>query len=366
MRRKKVASALGDAIQIPMRFEETESVETRDGASSPPTVRELMLSEAFSQAERRDAPQILVPVETTFDASQGIREVKMFWNKHLVPVEVIFDCRHLELADAYVSSRETLIFEPQEAYLRGKGGLLNTSVFFNLLRCCNSLQAWSDTLQQNTGQAALSMMTFQEPRSRSSVGRLWNHLGMRPYVPGKTPRVSHFQSRYVTPILWVDHTNEAEVTRKFTEWTFSITDRLSRELRTDLVMLTTEVISNLLKYGFTGFYGVSIWKSGQVEVMWSNPIDHLKDWPPDATATGLINSLQGQQKGGAGMNYIYNRLLPRYKGILFINCKGNDIIAHSSGRHSLYSQSAHDRDMFFPNSILFLLHLFCPEARDES
>ena len=366
MRRKKVASALIDAIQLPMNFEGAKTEETRNEETVRIKVHEPKLSEAFPQAEKREGPRILVPVETTFDASQGIREVKMFWNEHRVPVEVVFDCRHLELADSYVSSRDRALFDPQESYLRGKGGLLNIAVFFNLLRCCISLQAWSDTLQQNTGLPTITLITFQEPRSNSAVGHLWNHLGMRPYVPGKTPKVSFFQSRYVTPILWVDHMNEVEVTRKFTEWTRSIADRLSRELRTDLVMLTTEAVSNLLKYGYTGFYGVSIWKSGQIEVMWSNPIDHLQDWPPDSTATGLINSLQGQKKGGAGMNYVYNELLPRYRGVLFINCKGNDIIAHSSGRHSLYSQSAHDRDMFFPNSILFQLHLFCPEARDKS
>jgi hypothetical protein len=368
MGRRKKSRASPGAAQLSMAFEDSTVLEDGYGET---TVMNMQETKEFNAQIREsnsvDTLKVVIPVETTFDVSQGLREVKTFWEEHHAQMEVVFDCRHLELASAYVSSREPNIFEPQEAYLLGKGGLLNTAVFFNMLRCCMTLDAWSKQMEQQIGKSALKNIKFEAPRPNTALRYLWDHLDMGPYVSGETPKVSIFQSRYITPILWVDQTNEADIIKSFKAWTDYIFDRLGRKLKTDLVMLTTEVTSNLIKYGFShGFYGVSIWPSGQVEILWSNPIDHLKDWPRDTTATGLINSLQSHTGGGAGMSYIYNQLLPQYHGVLAMNCKGNDLIVHSSGRYSLYSQSAHDRDAFFPSSILFTLHLFCLEARDKS
>jgi len=288
MRRRKKSKAIPEPIQLSMDFEGTTIVEDGPKETIAVDMQERELSDELtgkSKATKR--VKVIVPVESTFDVSQGLREAKTFWEKHRTQMEVEFDCRHLELVSAYVSSREPTIFEPQEAYLLGKGGLLNTAVFFNMLRCCMTLETWSKQMEQQTGQPTINSITFEAPRPNTAVRHLWDHLGMRPYVSGKTPGVSIFQSRYVTPILWVDRTNEPDIIRSFRAWTDYISDRLSSKLKTELVMLTMEVTSNLIKYGFDhGFYGVSIWPSGQIEILWSNPIDHLKDWPPDDTAVG--------------------------------------------------------------------------------
>ena len=368
MGRRKKSRASPDAVQLSMVFEDSIVSAGGHGKTAAVNMQETEVFDAqIRKLDSVDTLKVVVPVETTFDVSQGLREVKTFWEEHHTQMEVLFDYRHLELASAYVSSREPNIFEPQEAYLLGKGGLLNTAVFFNMLRCCMTLDAWSKQMERQTGKSALKNIVFEAPRPNTALRYLRDHLGMRPYVSGETPGVSIFQSRYITPILWVDQTNEADIIKSFKAWTEYISDRLGRKLKTDLVMLTTDVTSNLIKYGFShGFYGVSIWPSGQVEILWSNPINHLKDWPINTTATGLIKSLQSHTGGGAGMSYIYNQLLPQYHGVLAMNCKGNDLIVHSSGRYSLHSQSSYERDAFFPSSILFTLHLFCPEARDRS
>jgi hypothetical protein len=368
MRRRKKSKAPQEPMQLSMDFDGTSIMEDEPKETIEIDLQERKLfNELTGKSNSTKIVKVSIPVESTFDVSQGLREAKSIWEEQRTQIEVEFDCRHLELANEYVSSREPTIFEPQEAYLLGKGGLLNTAVFFNMLRCCMTLEAWSRQMEQQLGQPTIKSITFEAPRPNTAVRHLWDHLGMRPYVSGKIPGVCRFQSRYVTPILWVDRLNEPDIIRSFRAWTEYISDRLSSKLKTELVMLTMEVTSNLIKYGFDhGFYSVSIWPSGQIEILWSNPIDHLKDWPPDDTAIGLINSLQSQAGGGAGMTYIYDHLLPQYHGVLAINCKGNDLIVRSSGRYSLHSQSSHEREAFFPTSILFTLHLFCLGARDNS
>lgn len=343
MKRKKTTTLSSDIVQLALNFGEQP-----DNVTS-------------------DRLKVYVPVETTFDVSQGLREAITFWYTHKSPMDVVFDCRHLELAEAYVSGNREA-FEPEEIYLVGKGGLINTSVFINLLRCGQSLTTWSKGIKQNTGSTPIQCINFIPPSSSTKVGKLWKKLRMfSPFDMATPPKVGQFQSRYITPILWVDKTNEADVLRKFTGWILDISDRLGDKVQMDLIMTAGEVLTNLVKHGFAhGFYGVSIWPSGQIEIVWSNSIEHLKDWPPDDTVGGLINGLKSGNRGGAGMSYIYNQLLPQYNGILAVNCKGNDLIFHASGKYSLFSQCSKERNMFLPTSILFTLHLFCPETRDKS
>src|SRR5579859_5256486 len=118
----------------------------RKTASPPSNVSQLLLN--FDEQPNSSSKEILkfsVPVETTFDVSQGLREVITFWHTHRSPMDIFFDCRHLELAEAYVSGSSE-VFEPEEVYLIGRGGLINTSVFINLLRCCQSLDSWSKSI----------------------------------------------------------------------------------------------------------------------------------------------------------------------------------------------------------------------------
>ena len=312
-------------------------------------------------------PTVIVPVETTFDVSQGMREVLTFWEEQKTAFHIVFDCRHLELAEAYIVG-EREVFDPTEVYLIGRGGLINTSVFINLLRCCQSLETWSMQTQKERGDYPIRSIRFEPPDPSSKVGKLWQNLALVNQYDSKTlPQVDEFQSRYITPILWVTRKNEQEVLQQFIGWLLDISDRLGDPLKDDLIKIAIEVITNLVKYGFThSFYGVSIWPSGQVEIVWSNSIAHLKDWPPADTANGIITGLQGSTRGGAGMDYILHDVLPRYHGLLAVNCKGNDILFHASGRYNVFSQYSPDRSMLLPASILFTLHLFCPTTRRKS
>jgi hypothetical protein len=309
----------------------------------------------------------VIPVETTFDVSQGMREVLTFWEEQKTAFHVVFDCRHLELAEAYVVGASE-VFDPIEGYLIGRGGLINTAVFINLLRCCQSLELWSTEMQQRTGDAPIRSIQFEPPDPSSKVGQLWHNLAfLSGYDPKNPPHVEEFQSRYITPILWVSKDNEQEVLQQFIGWLLDISDRVGDPLKDDLIKIAIEVITNLVKYGFThSFYGVSIWPSGQVEIVWSNSIAHLKDWPPEDTAQGIITGLQSGARGGAGMDYILHHVLPRYHGLLAVNCKGNDLFFHASGRYDVFSQYVPDRAMLLPASILFTLHLFCPITRRKS
>ena len=304
-------------------------------------------------------PKVVIPIETTFDVAQGKREVLMHWKEQNGPIDV-------ELAEDYVTGVNE-IFDPSEEYLIGKGGLINTSVFINLLRCAQSVKSWSENMMQSTGTYPIRSIVFEPPNLSTKVGKIWQNLNIRDYYDGNIPDISIFQSRYITPIMWVSKENAPQTLQKFTEWLLDISDRLADRIRRDLIMITDEVITNLVRYGFSyGFYCVSIWPSGQIEIVWSNSIEHLKDWPPEETAGGIITGLQTGGRGGAGMKYIFTEVLPSYNGILAVNCKGNNIFFHASGKYSLSSQCSLDRKMFLPTSILFTLHLFCPTTREKS
>jgi hypothetical protein len=327
--------------------------------------------------------QIPVYVGITFDPCQGIREAKQRWKKNPVPSEVLFDCRPIELAapDYYASEpRFDELFAPEEEYLLGRGGLLSNAVFINLLRCYGTLKKWSDDVLKETGTKPIRGFKFIPPDLNTPLGKLWEVLGM----PGLTDRppknlwmsgVMEFQSRIVTPLLMVDNNNRKpkDVLSHFHDWLDYISDRLSREMENKLWTGVCEIVKNLVDHGHRGLFGVSVWSSGQIEIVWSNPIDHIHNWPPDNTALGLANSLLSHK--GAGMAYIYDQLLPRYKGVLVINWKTHHLIFRSVPNSDEPSNIATSfsimglqprSDAFLPRSILFTLHLFCPETRDRS
>jgi hypothetical protein len=341
---------------------------TRKATKPPSGFEQLPLDFSESSASAFSSlPTVVIPVETTFDVSQGMREGLTFWEEQKTAFHIIFNCRHLELAESYVVG-ESEVFDSAEVYLIGRGGLINTAVFINLLRCCQSLETWSMQVQQNTGDSPIRSIRFEPPDLSTKVGKLWKNLAfLDTYDPSNPPHVEEFQSRYITPILWVTRENEQEVLQQFVGWLLDISDRLGDPLKDDLIKIAIEVITNLVKYGFNqSYYGVSIWPSGQVEIVWSNSIAHLKDWPPEETAQGIITGLQASTKGGAGMDYILHDVLPRYHGLLAINCKGNDLFFHASRKYSVFSQYSPDREMLLPTSILFTLHLFCPTTRRKS
>lgn len=313
--------------------------------------------------------QVPVYVGITFDPCQGIREAKQRWKKNSVPSEVVFDCRPLELAPEYASDpRLDELFAPEEEYLLGRGGLLNIAVFVNLLRCYRTLAKWSDDVYNETGTKPISSFKFIPPDPNTPVGKLWEVLGM-PGLTERIPRnlwtsgVMEFQSRIVTPLLMVNGSNRKEVLLCVQDWLGYISDRLGTQIENQLWKVVCEVVKNIVDHGHRGLFGLSVWPSGQIVILWSNPIDHIHDWPPDDTAQGLANSLLSHK--GAGMNYIYDTLLPRYKGVLIINWKTHHLIFRSAGDFSIIGLKPRS-EAFLPRSILFSLQLFCPETRNRS
>jgi hypothetical protein len=281
--------------------------------------------------------QVPVYVGITFDQCQGIREAKQGWKKNPVPSEVVFDCRPLELAPKYASEPKLdELFAPQEEYLLGAGGLLSNAVFVNLLRCYGTIDKWSGDIYKETGTKSISRFTFIRLAANTPVGKLWDVLGMpglidRPPRNAWTSGVMEFQSRIVTPLLMANSSNRNDVLPDVQDWLDYISDRIGQKTKNNLWKLVCEVIKNLVDHGQRGVFGVSVWPSGQIEVLWSNPIDHLSGWwPPDDNAVGLANSLLSSQ--GGGMPYIYDDLLPRYKGVLIINWKTHHLIFRSAGR----------------------------------
>src|SRR5260370_26704004 len=109
---------------------------TRKSTKPPSGFNQLPLDCSESSASVFSSlPTVVIPVETTFDVSQGMREVLTFWEEQKTAFHIIFNCRHLELAESYVVG-ESEVFDSAEVYLIGRGCLINTAVFINLLRCC--------------------------------------------------------------------------------------------------------------------------------------------------------------------------------------------------------------------------------------
>ena len=327
-------------------------------------------------------PQIRVYVGITNDPYDGIRQAKQRWKRNPDSSEVVFDSRPTELATEYASPGLKDLFAPEEEYLRGRGGLLNIAVFVNLLRCYGTLAKWSDEFYKETGTKPISSFRFIPPTPHTPVGKLWEVLGM-PGLTDKSPKnlwtsgMMDFQSRIVTPLLMVNSSNRNEVLSDVHDWLDYISERTGRQTQKKLWNLVCEVVKNLIDHGQRGVFGASVWPSGQIEILWSNPIDHLSGWwPPDDNAFGLANSLLSSQ--GGGMPYIYNDLLPCYKGVLIINWKTHYLVFRSAGKDDDKNTSSNKpinfsimglqprSKAYLPRSILFTLHLFCPETRNRS
>jgi hypothetical protein len=331
--------------------------------------------------------QIPVYVGITFNECQGMREVKQRWKINPVPSKVVFDCRATELANEYAcEARLTELLEPeeiylQETYLRGGGGLLNIGVFVNLLRCYGTLHKWSRDMHKATGTKPIIDFEFIPPDVNTPVGQLWKVLGMHGLTQ-KTPKnewidVMDFQSRIVTPLLMVNQSNRKDIFVYVHEWLDFISARIGNKIQYKLWQLVYEVVSNLIHHGHRGVFGISIWPDGHIEIIWSNPIDHLSDWwPPDDTAVGLAKSLLNNQ--GGGMPYIYD-LLYLYQGVLIINWKTHHLIFRPSGKNDEEEKNLSHKPLSFsimglkprteaylPRSILFHLHLFDQEKRNRS
>jgi hypothetical protein len=321
-------------------------------------------------------PKIGVYVGITFDPCQGIREIKQQWISNPVLSEVVFDCTPLELAQEYACQpKPDEFFSREEEYLLGRGGFVNVSIFINLLRCYETVAKWSRDFSQEPETKRIKGFQFIRPKPTTPVGKLWDVLGMEELIH-KSPSnlwnnnlcssgAMKFQSRIVTPFLMVNGQNRKEVQTCVQEWLdYLLIDlkRISDETCIALWKLICEVIKNLVEHGHKGVFGLSIWPTGQIELVWSNPIDHLYWWPPEDTPYGLANSLLSSQ--GGGMPYIYD-LLHRYKGLLIINWKTYNLIFELSGKVQLSGLKPRTND-FLPRSILFHLHLFSQETRSRS
>ncbi|MEH1808563.1 hypothetical protein [Nostoc sp.] len=327
-------------------------------------------SPAHDNVGMTQVPQIPVYVGITFDPCQGIREVKQRWRNNRVPSEVVFDCRPLELATKYACEPKLdEWFEPGEKYLLGQGGLLSNAVFINLLRCSGTLKKWSDDVHKETGIKPISNLRFRSPCTNTSVGKLWEILGMSGLTENPprnlwTSGVMEFQSRIVTPFLLVNNDNRNDVIADTQEWLDYISDRIGIKTQHDLWQVVSEVVRNIVAHGQKGVFGVSVWPSGHIEIHWTNPNDGIYDWSLGLQPEELINKLLNS-KQGAGMPYICDDLLPFYKGLLIINIQTHHFIYRSRADSSIMGLKPRSQ-AYLPGSIFFTLHLFCPETRNRS
>lgn len=317
--------------------------------------------------------EISICVGVTFDPCQGIREFRQKYDRDRIPSRVVFDCRHLELAEQYATSNSKEFFAPEETYLIGKGGLISNSVFLNFLRCYGTLANWSEEEYKKTGSRPIKKFKFIRPNPTTHVGRLWNVLGLETLASNRPQNIwtpdsdLKFQSRIVTPFLIVSGDNKTFIRRQAKSWLDYIYERIGDTTHNTLIKILGEVVTNLVDHGNKGTFGVSVWPSGQIEILWSNPIDHLADWwppedkkdPPRGLAKGLLDS------EGVGIKYIYEKLLPKYKGVFIVSWRTYNLIFRSGKDCSITGLNPRSKDDL-PRSILFHLHLFCSETRNKS
>lgn len=331
---------------------------------------------------------VTIPVGITFDPCQGLREAKqkiaMLRARHgnQLRVQVEFDARHLELISEYTTLGKELL-ELEQLYITGTGGLLNLNVPMNLLRVAGTLWKWNDAEYQRTGTQPISRLMYKRPSPNTLVGQLWDVLGMegltkRPPQNDVLRGVLEFQSRYVTPFLYVTEESapQEDIRKKsvktyFQNWVFQIQDRLGKmedsypipPLQAELVKALPEIIDNVVNHAGGGLVGLSVWPSGQIEITWSNPLDKTDPpWPPGDEPQVLAESLQNSKSGGAGIKFICNHLLEKYSGVLLVSWQTYHVAFRSGGDISIFGLYPRTKE-FVPRSILFNLHLFSQDTR---
>ena len=330
---------------------------------------------------------VTVPVGITFDPCQGLREAKQkivalrAAHGDEVKVEVVFDARHLELISEYTTldKKDEELFGPEQLYLTSQGGLLNLTVPMNLLRVAGTLSKWRKNEFQRTGICPISRFVYTRPDSGTPAGQLWDVLGMEglTQIPPQNDTlcgVMEFQSRYVTPFRYVteDDMSQPDLRKKnvltyFTDWISEIVDRIGDRAHHQLAgMAIPEIINNVVYHGGGGLVGLSVWPSGQIEIVWSNPLDNADPpWPYSDKPQVLAESLITSKSGGVGIKFIREYLLKEYTGVLIVNWQNYHLVFRSGGDISIFGLRPRSKE-FMPRSILFNLHLFSQEARDRS
>jgi len=316
--------------------------------------------------------EVVVPIEPTFDVSQGIREVVMNW-AGADRLTVTLDARHLELAEHCGG----VIFDPLEPYMvgvrnarkgmRGHGSFINPAIFLNVLRCISTIYG---RFIAETGNKPDFIAI--PPREGTRARQLWDAVRVgdviarmgEPGLLGQLP-IFEFDSRYISPILIVTQADEnrQQTIERTQEWIFQIEARLG-PMMPDLIKVVPEIVTNLVNHGQGGQFIVSVWPSGQVEILWSNRLDRQVDWPSEDTPEGVANSLRYHNKGGDGTHYIFDQLLPRYNGVLVVNYKGSDVVFSTGQGCEIFGRDP--RPSFLPRSILFTLELFNAETQRGS
>lgn len=371
MGRSKKNKVVPGQLAIPgLDIEKKTPFKYAEQSQSKPTKKAQLVKESDSVYQTNTTSRkIFICVGVTFDPGQGIREFRQTYDKNPIPSIAVFDCRHLELAELYATPNSKELYYPEETYLIGKGGLISNFVFLNFLRCHDTLSNWSEQEYNQTGIRPIEKFEFIPPEPSTHIGKLWNVLGLKTLASDQPQNIwtresnFNFQSRIVTPFLIVDEDNQQFALKQVINWLDYISHRIGEQTHVDLIQLLTEVVTNLVKHGYRGTFSVAIWPSGQIEILWSNPIEHLKDWPPEKTAQGLAKGLLGSQ--GAGIKYIYDDLLPAYKGVFVISWKTHHLIFRSGKDFSIMGHKPRS-DAYLPRSILFHLHLFCAETRKRS
>jgi len=140
--------------------------------------------------------EVVVPIEPTFDVSQGIREVVMNW-AGADRLTVRLDARHLELAEHCGG----VIFDPLEPYMvgarkgmRGHGSFINPATFLNVLRCISTIHG--RFIAQTCNQPDFIAIP---PREGTRARQLWDAVRVGDVIarmgePGLLGRLPVFSS----------------------------------------------------------------------------------------------------------------------------------------------------------------------------
>lgn len=309
-------------------------------------------------ASRRRQPasaSVTVPVDPTFDAGQGLREIK----PHLGGGgHVAFDWRHLALAHEYMGGEP----DPFEPFVTERGGLVNLATPMNVFRVQGTVARWAGS------RGVPITFSHVSPAPGTPAGRLYDVLAIERTArvmagqPTSEPNYAHaeeFQSRYVSPIIVVDAGSKAQSIQHVVKWIAAVQE--TGQLHFDLLKLLPEVATNLVNHGLSGSLLLSIWPLGQVDVLWCNRIRHGDPIFFDATARDAAERIS-HTSSGSGLSFILDDLLPKYAGTLCVNFKGADVLFHAGKRVELYHPGRRS-DHFIPDSVLFTLYLFSEDAQ---
>lgn len=301
-------------------------------------------------------PRVAVPVDPTFDAGQGMREIKMQAQQGS---EIAFDWRFLSMAEEYMGG----IPDEHEPFVTERGGLVSLATPMNVFRVQGAISRWAR-------DEGITLSFTHIPPESVTAQRLFDALAIEQtaqLLAGKPGgridfgKPAAFQSRYVSPVILVDGHSKKAAIEHVVEWIDAV--QREGELHFDLLRLIPEVATNLVNHGMSGSFLMCIWPVGEVELLWCNRVRESNLVFAGDGAREVADRIS-HSASGSGLSYILDELVPRYTGTLCINFNGADIMFHTGRRLDLFHPGRRSL-AFTPESVLFTLHLFSVNVRHK-